>query len=136
MGGIPDDAGLQHWSPSLPPSLLLAMKFFAFAAALALVGSPVAAQPEGGVSRDAYGVRQCKDFDGSWGQQVCYNTKRTGWISVAGVLPVPITRTTYRSHTVDCRVPHPGNSLRAQVAQTYCPQLPGLAPAPFLTLND
>ena len=123
------------------------MKFFAFAAALALVGSPVAAQPEGGVSRseaeswrsqsrDAYGVRQCKDFDGSWGQQVCYNTKRTGWISVAGVLPVPITRTTYRSHTVDCRVPHPGNSLRAQVAQTYCPQLPGLAPAPFLTLND
>lgn len=90
--------------------------------------------PQGGVSREAYGVRQCRNFGESWGRYVCYNTKRTGWISVAGVLPVPITRTTYKTHQVDCRLPHSKTSLRGKIAAEYCPQLPGLAPAPFLSL--
>ena len=113
-------------------------KVLAAVSALALFAPAAAAQPvvdpQGGISRDAYGVRQCHDYGGNWGQYVCYNTKTTSWISVAGILPVPITRTKYRTHQVDCRLPHPGNSLRAQVAQVYCPQLPGLAPAPFLSL--
>ena len=114
--------------------------FFLALAATPLLAASVAAQPtvnpQGGTDREAYAFRQCRKVDGNWGQYVCYNTKRTSWISIAGVLPVPITRTKYRTHRVNCRVPHPGDSLRSQVAAAYCPQLPGLAPAPFLSLSD
>ena len=92
--------------------------------------------PQGGTSREAWGARQCRKFGGEWGKFVCYNTTRTSWISVAGILPIPITRTKTRVHQVDCTRTHRGNSLRAQVAAAYCPQLPGLAPAPFLSLRD
>lgn len=111
----------------------------ALAATPLLAGSVIAQptiDPQGGTSRDAYGFRQCRNVGGNWGRYVCYNTKRTSWISIAGVLPVPITRTKDRTHKVDCRLPHPGDSLRSQVAAAYCPQLPRLAPAPFLSLND
>ena len=116
------------------------MKSFLIAAALAvaplLPASAVEIDPQGGTSREAWGYRQCRKAGGNWGQYVCYNTTRTSWISIAGVLPVPITRTKTRTHQVDCTRRHPGNSLRSQVAAAYCPQLPGLAPAPFLSLAD
>ena len=92
--------------------------------------------PDGGTSREAWGFRQCRNFDGSWGRYVCYNTTRTSWISIAGILPVPITRTKERTHQIDCTRNYRGDSLRSQVAATYCPQLPQLAPAPFLSLAD
>ena len=115
------------------------MKALLMAAALAaapLSAMAVEVNPQGGTSREAWGFRQCRQFGGEWGQFVCYNTTRTSWISVAGILPIPITRTKTRTHQVDCTKRHPGNSLRSQVAAAYCPQLPGLAPAPFLSLRD
>ena len=115
------------------------MKALLIAAALAVApASAFAAEinPQGGTSREAWGQRQCRNFGGEWGRYVCYDTTRTSWVSVAGILPVPITRTKTRTHQVDCRINHSGNSLRAQVANEYCPQLPGLAPAPFLSLRD
>ena len=92
--------------------------------------------PQGGTSREAFAFRQCRKAGGDWGRYVCYDTTRTSWISIAGILPVPITRTKTRVHQVDCEREHRGNSLRAQVAAEYCPQLPRLAPAPFLSLRD
>ena len=92
--------------------------------------------PQGGTTREAWGFRQCRNAGGFWGQFVCYNTTRTSWISIAGILPVPITRTKTRVHQVDCERENRGNSLHAQVAAEYCPQLPQLAPAPFLSLRD
>ena len=92
--------------------------------------------PQGGTSREAYGYRQCRNAGGEWGRYVCYNTTRTSWITIAGILPFPITRTKERTHQIDCTKRHPGNSLRSQVAAAYCPRLPGLAPAPFLSLAD
>jgi len=92
--------------------------------------------PQGGSSREAFAFRQCRKAGGDWGRYVCYDTTRTSWISIAGILPVPITRTKTRVHQVDCTRNHLGNSLRAQVAAEYCPKLPGLAPAPFLSLRD
>ena len=125
------------------------MKALLFAAALAAASSfPAQAQahhgdliavnvdPQGGTSREAWGFRQCRNFGGEWGRYVCYNTTRTSWISIAGILPIPITRTKERTHRVDCTRRHLGDSLRSQVAAAYCPRLPGLAPAPFLSLTD
>ena len=125
------------------------MKSLLFAAAIAVAPLlPAQAQahhgdliavnvdPQGGTSREAWGFRQCRNAGGAWGRYVCYDTTRTSWVSIAGILPIPITRTKTRTHQVDCRINHPGNSLRAQVAAEYCPQLPQLAPAPFLSLRD
>jgi len=114
-------------------SLLLAA---ALIAAPLLPASALEINPQGGTEREAWGYRQCRKAGGDWGQYVCYNTTRTSWISIAGILPVPITRTKERTHQVDCNRKHPGDSLHAQVAASYCPQLPGLAPAPFLSLAD
>ena len=92
--------------------------------------------PQGGTSRDVWAIRQCRNFGEDWGKYICYNTTRTSWISIAGILPIPITRTKTRVHQVDCTKRHPGDSLRSQVAAAYCPRLPGLAPASFLSLTD
>ena len=119
------------------------MRLKALLAATALTAVTIAApahsqqnEVEGGIDREAYGFRQCRDYGERWGRQVCYNTKTTSWISVAGILPVPITRTKYRTHQINCTKPHSKSTLRGKVAAEYCPQLPGLAPAPFLSLND
>jgi len=92
--------------------------------------------PQGGTSREVWSVRQCRNFGGDWGRYVCYNTTRSSWLSIAGILPVPITRIKTRTHQVDCTRKYLGNSLHSQIAATYCPQLPTLAPAPFLSLRD
>ena len=115
------------------------MKALLIAAALAVApASAFAAEinPQGGTSREAFAFRQCRKAGGEWGRYVCYDTTRTSWISIAGILPVPITRTKTRVHQVDCTRKHFGDSLRSQVAAAYCPRLPGLAPAPFLSLTD
>ena len=115
------------------------MKALLIAAALAaapLSAMAVEVDPQGGTSREAFAFRQCRKAGGDWGRYVCYDTTRTSWISIAGILPVPITRTKTRVHQVDCTRKHLGDSLRSQVAAAYCPRLPGLAPAPFLSLAD
>ena len=89
------------------------------------------------ISRDApYSVRQCKT-NGKWGTHVCYNQKRSTSVTVAGFIPTPITRSNERIVRIDCRsrVALPAGSVKGQVAAEYCPQLPGLAPAPFLQLR-
>ena len=120
-------------------SFYILMKAFLLAAAM--MTAPMSAMaveidPQSGTSRESYGYRQCRNAGGEWGRYVCYNTTRTSWISIAGILPVPITRTKYRTHRVDCSRRHFGDSLHSQVAAAYCPRLPGLAPAPFLSLTD
>ena len=115
------------------------MKALLLAAAMTVAPASAMAvevNPQGGTSREAWSFRQCRDANGYWGQFVCYNTTRTSWISIAGILPVPITRTKTRTHKVDCERNHLGNSLHSRVAAEYCPQLPQLAPAPFLSLRD
>ena len=115
------------------------------AAAAATFASPALARPvdpgfnatQVQISRDApYSIRQCKT-NGQWGTHVCYNQGRSTTISVAGILPTPFTRSAERIVRVDCRsrVLLPPNSIKGQVAAEYCPQMPGLAPAPFLQLR-
>jgi len=110
------------------------------ATASLLFAPPAIAQaeinPQGGIEREAYAFRQCRKAGGEWGKYVCYNTANRSWFTVAGVLPVPFTRTKFRTHMINCERRHPGSSLRAQIAAAYCPQLPQLAPAPFLSLRD
>jgi hypothetical protein len=120
-------------------SFFILMKALLLAAAMTIAPASAMAvevNPQGGTSREAFAFRQCRKAGGDWGRYVCYDTTRTSWISIAGILPVPITRTKTRTHQVDCEREHRGNSLRAQVAAEYCPQLPRLAPAPFLSLRD
>ena len=113
--------------------------FIAATASLLLAPAAIAQpeiNPQGGIEREAYAFRQCREFGGEWGKYVCYNTTNRSWFTLAGVLPTPFSRIKSRTHMVNCERSHPGNSLRSQVAAEYCPQLPELAPAQFLSLND
>ena len=95
--------------------------------------------PEFNTEVKSWGYRQCRKMGGRWGRYVCYNTTRTNNLNIAGILPTGITWTKERTHRIDCLVPlkaRRSESLRGQVAAAYCPQLPGLAPAPFLSLTD
>lgn len=116
---------------------------FAAVAAVSAPGAAMALQldyaagfPE--VERsDPYSIRQCPGKDGSWGRFLCYNTTSTRELRLAWI-PMPVEWSNSRIHRVDCKIRsayHP-ESMNGKIAAKYCPQMPKVAPAPFLSLRD
>ena len=113
----------------LAASAVLATGSAAFAA-------PTYIGPSADISRgDAFAIRACGDAYQAF-DSVCYNQTTTAVLSVLDVPVAPVTRTFERVHRVKCdvRFERGDESLRAQIANEFCPAVAdgSLAPAPFL----